>query len=75
MISTPSRRRVTSQHCAFNRCWCASEFIEVSAGYKEGVYNIKDDQGRVWMGGADLIETHTEDAPLTRWERLSGVDT
>ena len=75
MIEPRTRRRVASQHCAFTKCWCASTYIRVTAKATLHSFKLQDDQGREWVVGEDLIETHTELANPTRHERLSGVDT
>ena len=76
MIDRSPRRRVTSRCCAFSKCWCASTFIWIDTRVNEArAYHFQDDHGKKWIGGEDLIETHTEAAPLTRYERLTGVDT
>jgi len=73
-IELRTRRRVTSRHCAFNKCWCASEFIIVSGTLRK-TFQVTDDEGRLWALGTDLIEQHTELANPSRYEVLAGVDT
>lgn len=75
-IELRTRRRVTSRHCVYTKCWCASKFLFVTGVHQgQGSFQVRDDEGRFWALGADLIESHTLLANPSRYEVLAGVDT